>query len=324
VERHSEKRIWMLSAFGLVTGYMIFFLSKSILVLALGAVFYIASRVLHYESSGIIISHSCSKKQLGKTEGLFYTVTNIGWVIGPLMGGFIAARIGVPLVFVFSAFFVLIGVAMFKNIVLKEYIHCNRTKETLKKTFTHLKDFFSNKKFLLAYFVSGGIALYWGIIYIYGPLYIIWRGLPSYFVGIFLFAVAVPLVLLEYFIGRISDKYGCKKLLILGYIILAFFALLAFLMSNVYLSLWFLILGSIGASLLEATKETYYFKVVKRSEEEKFYGSYRTHQDLFGTIGRFLGAIFLIFFSLQALFLLLAIEMIMFALIATRVKEKQR
>ena len=322
LEKHSEKRIWMLSAFGLVIGYMIFFLSKSIIPLAIAAVFYVVSRVLHHESRGIIVSHSCSRKELGKTEGLFFTTMNIGWVVGPLLAGFIAGKIGVPFVFVFSAIFVLIGVALFKGIALRDYIHRAKTRGTLKTTLNNLKTFFSNKKLVLAYFVSGGIAVYWGVVYIYGPLYIIWKGLPSYFVGIFLFAIAVPLVLLEYFIGRIADKYGCKNLFIIGYIILAFFSLLAFLMINIYLSLWFIVLGSIGASLLEGTKETYFFRVVKRSEEEKFYGPYRTHQGLFGALSRFFAAVLLIFFSLQSIFVLLAIEMIIFAVISTRIKPE--
>jgi len=285
------------------------------------ALFFVVFRTLHIETRGIIISHSCKKKDIGKTEGMFWAIRNIGWLLGPLLAGFISIRLGINSVFLFCALFVLIGIVLFNNLDMKKYLHKSTEIPSLRKSFDNFKSFFGNKKLRQIYFVSGGMTLYWGIMYIYTPLYIIRSGLPGYMVGVFLFSMTLPLVLFEYKIGKKADETGYKKFLVSGYIILSIFSLLAFLMPSPLLTLIMLVFGSIGASSLEGTRESYFFRSVRKKNIEKYYGSYRTHAELFSTIGKLIAACLLLFFTLKYLFLFLSIEMFIFALSATRLKE---
>jgi hypothetical protein len=50
------------------------------------------------------------------------------------------------------------------------------------------------------------------------------------------------------------------------------------------------IIASCGAACLEGTRESYFFTITRKNEEEKFYGPYLTHIDVFSTIGKLLGA----------------------------------
>ncbi|MBN2457522.1 MFS transporter [Candidatus Woesearchaeota archaeon] len=323
IERYREKNTYLWGAIGLLIGYFIFYIAGSMKVVIFASLIYIVGRVFHTVSQGILISDSCAKKDLGKTEGYVYAIRNIGYMIGPLLGGFIAGKLGIHYVFIFSAVFVLFGMTLFRLAKIKEINHHTKDDATIKGSIMNMKNFFSKKRFTLLYAVSGGISLYWGMIFIYVPLYILKSGYGEHIAGIVLFAVSAPLVIFEYKVGKVADIYGYKRFFIYGYLLLALFSLFSYFSGNIIILIVCLTVGSIGASFLEGTRESFFFLNVTKSEEEKYYGPFITHTDSFSTIGKFAGAVFLIFFPLKAIFLLTSALMLIFTVLSFFVRQKK-
>ena len=94
------------------------------------------------------------------------------------------------------------------------------------------------------------------------PLYIITNNLSEFWIGIFLFATPIPLILLEFKISKHAEKIGYDKLFMAGFLIAGIFSLLCFFTSNIFLIMIYLILASIGLAMLEPTTESYFFKII--------------------------------------------------------------
>src|SRR3989344_4995658 len=139
-------------------------------------------------------------------------------------------------------------------------------------------EFFKDKNRVMAYFISGGLSLWWGsLIYLFMPLYIIRSNLDNLWVGYFLFAIVIPLILLEYKFSKLAVKTGFKKMFMLGFFIAFLASLICFFLSNIYLILLILALASIGLAMIEPNSESFFFESLATKEEElKYYSPYNT------------------------------------------------
>ncbi|MBR9677590.1 MFS transporter [Candidatus Woesearchaeota archaeon] len=323
LEFYHERKLYVISTIVLIIGYTSFFFIKSLGLFLVAAFVSMTALTLRRQNYGILVRENNRAKNMGEAEGLQYTLMNVGWLIGPLIGGFVAAQLGYNYVFLFATVFLIISFFLFEVTKIKECNHCNIERFTIKQGFSNLSSYFKKKDLVRNYFVSGGISMYWGILYIYVPLLIIKEGLASYWIGIALFSICVPLVLLEYVIGIKSDSIGFRKLLVYGYAIMALFAFLAFSTKNIYFSILYLALGSIGAACVEGTREAHFFKLIKKYESEKYYGPYNTHRQGFSTIGKITTAGVVVLFPLNYFFLYMSIAMLFFAFMATTIKKSQ-
>jgi len=314
--KYSEYKLSVYSIIGLVFAYFVLWKSSSLWILLVGASIYVIFKVLHRLSHGILVCESVKKKELGQAEGIYVTFRNVGYIFGPLIGGFVADRLGIPFVFVVCITAAVIGLLMFKTIKIPRLFHSHQEFNII----SNCKKFFSKKRMRLCYSIGGGFQLHWTLIYIFLPLYIVSNGWPIYAVGVFLFLVSVPCAIMEYPIGRYVDRTSHRTVIIMGYSILGAMSILAAFSGDIFWTLSFFVGASVGAALLEGTCESYFFRIVPRNQEEPAYGTYKTKDDLFGTIGKLVAATTLLWFSFNALFLVLGVVMLLYAWLSLKIK----
>ena len=175
--------------------------------------------------------------------------------------------------------------------------------------------------------MGGGVNFWWSLIYLFVPLYIIRSGLHVKWVGYFLFAVAIPLILFQYKFSKMAGKIGFKKLFKIGFFIPFFFALLCFFVGNIYFVLLFLVLASLGLAILEPTTEAYFFDILKGKQSLRFYGPYNTSIDVNHFVGRIISAVLLLFLPFKFVFLFFSVAMFFFFLVSFKTRaiiEKRR
>ena len=190
-------------------------------------------------------------------------------------------------------------------------------KNPLKQFF----NYFKNKKRIHAYFLGGGINLWWSLIYIYIPIYIYTLGLGEKIIGYFLGAVVIPLILSEYYFGKLAGKKGFKKIFFTGYIILSLSAFIVFFIPNIYFILGILVVAGLGIAMLESTTEAYFFDVISEKERDRFYGLYSTTIELNSFLGSALPAVILLFFPFKTIFLFFGGTMLILSLMSLKIKE---
>jgi len=319
LERKSKSLLFGFSLFAIGCIYILFAVSRSFYF-----VFILASLVsilisLKISSAGIVVRDFSPKKVLVRNEGLMYTFMNIAWVLGPLPAGYIAEAFGISLVFILAGIFTLFAFLMLLVFRIKDD---NTIKRVDGNVFRNFFDFFKSKKRVLSYFLSGGVNFWWTLIYLFMPIYIIRNGLSDIWVGYFLFAVPIPLVMLEFYFSKLAGKIGFRKIFRMGYLWLVAVSLLAFFFSsNIYLLMGIIVLGGIGAALLEPTTEAYFFDISSNSEVVRFYAPYNTTIDTNQFIAKMAMSSILLFLPFKFIFAFIALMMFVLFVLSSYTPE---
>lgn len=326
IEKYSKSLLFVFSLFFVGSSYILFSFSNNAFLFVISSVILTIFVTIRIASFGIMIRDKSNKKFVSRNEGVIYTSLNISWLVGPLIAGYISQKIGIPAVFLFSAGLVFCAIALFKLFKIKDI---NTKKRLDKNLIIEFKEFFRDKYRTMAYLVYIGQAFWYIIIYLLIPVYMIQKGLEIIWVGYFLFAFTIPLVLFEFKFAKLAGKIGFRKIFTSAFFILFLSSTLCFFFSeSIYLILIILALSGFGIALLEPNTEAHFFDVLKtKKEEPKFYGPYNTSVDIGNFFGKFLSGILLLFLPFKFVFVLFSLIMFAFFLLSFKVKnviEKRR
>lgn len=262
----------------------------------------------------LYVRHVSTKKNLASNEGIAGAINNIGWMIGPILGGYLGQQFGVQWVFLLSgvtilaALFLIKGVSLFKE----DFLIPDRKIKFYKPIpfFAIIRKFLTNTDLIRAYFNSFGLRfLYagWGLM----PLFLQELGMEMRVIGLLSGTIALPWVILEYPIGWKADKIGEKKFIVPGFLGVSLLTFLfGFAKSGWILGiLWFI--GVIFTTFIEMTSESYAFRILKEKGVEMV-SLYRTADSLPYAIAPFIAFLVLRFFPLPIWFIVLGGLMILF------------
>lgn len=314
-------RTWSVSTIFLgISLFLLYFVTNIILIYILLALSFIFL-ALHFNTSLIILRYSTDLSNIGRVQGAYFSVSGIGWFIGPIISSLIIYYFGLSTNFLFIGLFIFIGWLLFLFYNIKIYEEKIDYIFTFKNFKENIYSFFKNSENLKIYFIRGSVSFYWGVIYIFVPLYILLNNLPTIFVGFYLSLAMLPLILLEFQVGKLTDTYNIKKIFIVGIIFIIFFMFLAFFINNIYLTLGFILLSVIGISFLEPTSEIYFFKNTNDFFTKRYYGILNTSDSVFGFVSRFFFGFILLFFKIDYVFLFTSIVFMFFLIIACSFKN---
>ncbi|MCL5730457.1 MAG: MFS transporter, partial [Candidatus Pacearchaeota archaeon] len=267
---------------------------------------------------GLILRDKTKDDSVSKNEGLMYALLNSAWLIGPLVAGYFAKNYGFGSVFFLSSVFIFISLFFFKTFRIKDG---RRTREIDHHRLRIVTDFFRHKGRVFTYLLNTAVNFWWAFIYIYMPIYIVDNGHSEVVVGIFLAAVTLPLVFLDYLFGRVAGKSGFKKLFFIGFISLGVLAVICFFISDLYVILGLLVLASFSLSMIEPTADAYFFDIVEKEERDKYYGIYTTSINTGNLLGSLPAAALLLFLPFNSLFIFYGLPMIVLAFLALGIED---
>ncbi|MBU3924251.1 MAG: MFS transporter [Nanoarchaeota archaeon] len=318
IERNDKRKLYSFSLFLFIIAYILFAFNRNFYLVIAISVFIMLLYSLKVASFGLLVRDNSSRKMLAPNEGVIYSFFNLSWVIGPLIAGYVFSDFGFRGVFLLSALFAMIGLVFFKFTKLKGRGEKKRIDGNMFKNFLA---FFKDGRRTVAYFLGGGVNMWWALIYVFMPLKIIHSGLDGVWIGYFLFAVAVPLIFLEYYFSKLACRCGFKKIFKMGYFLVSLIALICFFVPNIFVVLSLLVLASVGVAMLEPTTEAYFFDILRGTEEYRFYGPYNTAVDFGSFIGKMFSSILLIFLPFQFIFLLFSALTFSLFLLSSRVRN---
>ncbi|MFH1455406.1 MAG: MFS transporter [archaeon] len=318
LERFDKLNLFKIALFSASICYLLFAISPNIwIIILLGCILSVIS-VVRINSAGIIIKECSTETNLAENEGFMYTVMNLGWLLGPIIAGFVSGKYDIPLVFVLSSIFMITALAML--IISKINFKEEKDGKVHKNFVKNVKEYLKEKDLVKTYIISGSSAVWWCFNFIYVPIHIIEAGLGIEWVAYFLFAMIVPQVLLEYYFGKKTNKIGFRILFTVGNSIMALVLLVCLFVQNIYMILGLLVLGSVGISMLEATTEAYFFLVAPKRKTAVYYSIYNTTGDIFSIVGKLFIAGILALLAFKYSFLLLALVFTMFAAVSLTMK----
>lgn len=263
-------------------------------------------------SLSLYVRDFAKSKNLGEEEGKYFKYSNLGYLIGPLIGGFVASYAGYELVFILSSLSFIIAFFYFNHLQLVKNHPALNPKNQLKnyKIVSSLKQYFANRNRCKAFAFTLFLMIWTGFKRLYVPLYVVFSGYIESLTGIILALTILPLILLEVKTGEYADKHGVRKPISFGFIIMAISLLVIFFSPYILLNFAVIVLAHLGMAFVEPLQEYYLFKNMKEEEEDELYGVYMTADPIAYFITPTIGAITLMVLPFNYLFLTFGILMI--------------
>ncbi|HEY0221112.1 MAG TPA: MFS transporter [Candidatus Paceibacterota bacterium] len=209
----------------------------------------------------LVESFSKDESKTGSIRATYLTLTSAAIVIAPATLSVLVSDNNYSYVYFLSSLFLIPLYYLFRNF-----------KNTGTKEFKHIiiKDtvleYLKNKNLTGVLISNFLLQFFYGFMVIYMPIYLQkYIGFSWGEIGIIFTIMLLPFVLFEIPVGELEDyKYGEKEFLTIGFVILALStAFMSFLTVKIFW-MWasILFISRIGASLVEISSESYFFKQV--------------------------------------------------------------
>ena len=305
----------IIKLFGKSTAFFLFFFLQicsiafltivppSSLGIAVLMVYIIASYLVLVLLDIIMESYSEDKKS-GRIRGFHLTMTNLGFLLGPLLstsllenynysGLFIVAMVINMAIFVVGLIGLRGGNSKFGgNLTVRDLI----------------KKIFVNKDLMRIYWISFVLEFFYALMVLYTPLYLLDRGLNWGQIGLIFTIMLIPFTLFGYPAGLIADKKIGEKEMIVGSLLLMVISTASiFFINGNSLWIWSSVLFAtrIGAAMIETLRDSYFYKRIDGSDMDVI-SFFRTARSVGYLVSTAFSAVLLIFFSIKIIFLFIA------------------
>jgi len=252
------------------------------------------------------------EKRTGSTRGLYLLFLSLTAAGAPLLSGMLIdaqPTYDLSVVYLVSGLLVLPFIA-----VITLYFNHFKDPEYPTAHFMGIFQSFKNEQSIrVVFFVQLLLQSFFAWMVIYTPIYLATiAGFSWTEIGAILLVALMAYVFFEYPIGIIADKYiGEKEMMASGFLIIAIStSWLAFLPAgSLYLWMFALFITRVGASLVEATSESYFFKHTQGGDTDKM-TLYRTTRPLSSICIPLVGGFLLLYITPSFAFILLGALMI--------------
>lgn len=266
---------------------------------------YIISATLSWTVLGSILESFSVDNESGRIRGMHLSITNAGYLMGPILSSQLLNKYSFDGIFMVS---LIVYIIMF----IFNLVYIRRTNHRFDKKINVralLKKVCIRKNIMRIYYVSFTLEFFYALMIIYVPLYLLEKGFNWDQLGVIFTLMLIPFVLVQYPVGLIADKRtGEKEFLLFSFFILGLSTLLFYFSDSTDIMVWatILILGRIGAALVEILRESYFFKRIDGNDVDviNFFGTARPVAFIIATS---ISSILLLFTTTSAIFLVVAL-----------------
>lgn len=251
------------------------------------------------------------EKATGGIRGIILVMMSLSGAIAPLISGFLISD-GDPR---FHYAYIVGGLLMipFLYLIIRHFRSFQDPSYGEVKILPTIRKFWIHRSMRSVFLAGFLLQLFFAWMVVYTPLYLATViGMSWNHIGLVLFVGLMAYVLFEYPIGEIADRYiGEREMMAFGFLIIIIStAWIAFLDTALLLP-WMLVLFATrtGASLVEATTESYFFKHTKGSDAN-FISFFRITRPLSYVAGALLGSFALLYLPFNYTFIVLAVVLI--------------
>lgn len=246
----------------------------------------------------------------GRTRTIYFTAINAGWTIAPISASYLVAYGGYTLTFLISGFCL---IPFFLIFLWQEKKLRDRTQYSREKTESVAAKVWRNKNLRGIFSIAFLLQLFYASAVVYIPVYLHQNlGIDWQSLGVMFSIMLLPFLLFEIPAGIMADKYfGEKGFLLIGFTVLTLSLFSFYCVNTGIVWLWTIILfaSRTGAALIEAMRETYFFKIVNAADVG-YIDLFRLTTPLAYVVGPGLAILTLAFLPLNYLFLILAVLML--------------
>ena len=256
----------------------------------------------------------------GRVRGMYLTIINLAWVVAQALSGETLSHFSFSVLY-FIAFMLMAILFISTFFGLRNMTDPKYDKVLAWQSF---KNFFANKNLARAYKINFLLQFFYVWMVIYTPIYLYTHlGFSWKEISIMFTTMLLPFVLIQFPLGRYSDKIGEKKMLLFGFFIASFATLSLFFIKIHEVWIWALILfcTRIGAAIIEVMSDVYFFKHIKK-ENDEFIAIYRNTLSVSYVLAPMIALVIFIFIpSFNFIFLILGAFMLSGIYLSSAIKN---
>ena len=251
------------------------------------------------------------EESTGSKRGLTLMLMSIAALCAPLALGIIVGDNDDNLS---KAYLVAAGVALlFMTIIITQFHSFKDPEYSEIKVLSALRSFWVRTDIRNVFFSHFTLQVFFSWTVIYFPLYLATEiGFTWDIIGYIIATGLFAYVLFEFPIGIIADKYiGEKEMMAVGFVILAVSSSWITFMADAPVVSWMILMfiSRVGASLVEATTESYFFKHTDGGDAN-IISFFRLSRPLAMIVGALMGSVTLLYLPFELIFVALGFAMI--------------
>lgn len=262
---------------------------------------YAAVLPMVYYILDIFVEAQTKNSDTGRVRGIYLTTINTAILLGPLMVVLFAFENNLSPIYLISFL-----------IIMPVFLLTPWLKEPIKKrgaAYLPFRNWWKTKNLRHVTVARFILEFFYAIMFIFTPLYLFKTiGFQWQEIGLIFTIMLLPFVLFEWPIGELADKWaGEKEFMTLGFFLSGVSLLfMPFLAKDFMMWAIILFVSRVGASFIEITTESYFFKKVDVGDAG-FISIFRLTRSVSIALGAAAGALALNFFSFDKIFFILAV-----------------
>lgn len=232
---------------------------------------------------------------------------SVGWIVGPLFGGLLYDRFGFVIPFATAIAMALCAFLLALFLIPETHVFSAHSTSTRPIWKYELKSFASMRTFLLLMFISFGVMFAWAFIepkfmfYVYDDL-----NWTSAQLGLVMSTFGMTCTLGEFTLGKLSDRFGRKPVLILGLTLFSAQFLGLALFHDAAWIVFSFILAGLGNAIFDPALSAHILDVAPPEHKARVMGIKSTVGSIGNLMGPALVVLFTSFMVPQAVFLISA------------------
>lgn len=287
-----------LAGLGFSTNYVLIFLFFILMQVALNLI---------WINMDIFVENFSSNKTIGKTRTIYFTIINLAWIVSPIIAAQLINFNNYSKVFLVASLLIVPFLLIFLLYANKIKSKVSYGKMDIGKT---IKKMYADHNLRGIFWLAMLLNVFFNATVIFVPIYLNKViGFSWIELGLMFSIMLFPFIIIEIPAGIIADKYlGEKEMLYLGYLIIIVCLCLFFTSSSTSFWFWTIVLffSRVGAALVEAMRETYFFKKIHAKDIDKI-NVFRTAIPFGYVFGSLISSVVLFFLPIQYVFLVTAI-----------------
>lgn len=179
------------------------------MIITLGVGLQQASASLFSVCLSLYIMDYIGRRELIYTETRRMLYTGIAWLVGPTLGLWLWEHYAVWSPFALSATLALCTLSYFWYLRLGHGSGIGKARSTSVNVFRIIPRYFEQRALRIAYAITLSRAVFWVTLFVYGPIYVVEAGLPTWIAGALL-SLASALLLISPLIRRLAGRQGTR------------------------------------------------------------------------------------------------------------------
>jgi len=247
------------------------------------------------------------KKDLIFTESKRLLYTGVAWMIGPVLGLWLWEEYFDWAPFVLTACVAISMLAYFWYLRLGHSQVLQPAKKPSVNVFRIIPRYFEQPALRIAYWITLSRSVFWMSLFIYGPIYVVEAGLPTWVAGGLLSLVS-GLLLISPLIRRLASRYGTRVVIVRAFILTGSSILLLYFVGEpkpVGLLCW--VLAALGGATIDVLGNIPFMRMVKPRERTEMTVIFSTWREASQLLTPLLVSLVLLLAPFEVFYLVLAL-----------------